>query len=63
MRITNMKMKIKVKDLDGKILEKEVKVRNLDHLEACKKYKSATIIPKKGKGSYKRNKKISEKEY
>ena len=58
-----MKMKIKVKGLDGKILEKEVKVRNLDHLEACKKYKSATIITKKGKGSYKRKKKISEKEY
>ena len=58
-----MKMKIKVKGLDGKILEKEVKVRNLDHLEACKKYKSTIIIPKKGKGSYKRNKKISEKEY
>ena len=58
-----MKMKIKVKSLDGKILEKEVKVRNLDHLEACKKYKSSIMIPKKGNGSYKRNKKISEKEY
>lgn len=58
-----MKMKIKVKGLEGKILEREVKVRNLDHLEACKKYKSTIMIPKKGKGSYKRNKKISEKEY
>ena len=55
-----MKMKIKIKGLDGKILEKEVKVRNLDHLEACKKYKSYIMLPKKGKGSYK---KISEKEY
>ena len=58
-----MKMKIKVKGLDGKILEGEVKVRDLDHLEACKKYKSSIMIPKKGKGSYKRNKNISEKEY
>lgn len=58
-----MKMKIKIKSLDGKILEREVKVRNLDHLEACKKYKSSIMIPKKGKGSYKRNKKISEKEF
>ena len=45
------------------ILEREVKVRDLDHLEACKKYRSSVNIPKKGKGSYKRNKKISEKEY
>ena len=58
-----MKKKIKIKGLDGKILEGEVKVRDLDHLEPCKKYKSAIMIPKKGKGSYKRNKKISEKEY
>ena len=58
-----MKMKIKIKGLDGKILEREVKVRNLDHLEARKKYKSSIMLPKKGKGSYKRNKKISEKEY
>ena len=58
-----MKIKIKIKDLDGKILEREVKVRDLDHLEACNKYKSSIVIPKKGKGSYKRNKKISEKEY
>ena len=58
-----MKMKIKIKGLDGKILEREVKVRDLDHLEACKKYRSSVTIPKKGKGSYKRNKKISEKEY
>ena len=58
-----MKKKIKIKGLDGKILEREFKVRNLDHLEACKKYKSAIMIPKKGKGSYKRNKKISEEEY
>lgn len=58
-----MKKKIKIKDLDGKIIEREFKVRDLDHLEACKKYKPAVIIPKKGKGSYKRNKKISEKEY
>ena len=58
-----MKMKIKVKGLDGKILEREFKVRDLDHLEACKKYKSTIMISKKGKGSYKRNKKISEKEY
>ena len=52
-----MKKKIKIKGLDGKILEREVKVRNLDHLEACKKYKSSIMLPKKGKGSYKRNKK------
>ena len=58
-----MKIKIKIKDLDGKILEREVKVRDLDHLEACNKYKSSIVIPKKGKGSYIRNKKISEKEY
>ena len=58
-----MKKKIKIKGLGGKILEKEVKVRDLDHLEACNKYKASIIIPKKGKGSYKRNKKISEKEY
>ena len=58
-----MNKKIKIKGLDGKILEREFKVRDLDHLEACKKYKSSITIPKKGKGSYKRNKKISEKEY
>ena len=58
-----MKMKIKIKGLDGKILEREVKVRDLDHLEACNKYKASIVIPKKGKGSYKRNKKISEEEY
>ena len=58
-----MKKKIKIKGLDGKILEREFKVRDLDHLEACKKYRSSVNIPKKGKGSYKRNKKISEKEY
>ena len=58
-----MKKRIKIKGLDGKIFEREVKVRNLDHLEACKKYKASTMIPKKGKGSYKRNKKIFEKEY
>ena len=58
-----MKKKIKIKGLDGKILEREFKVRDLDHLEACNKYRSSIVIPKKGKGSYKRNKKISEKEY
>lgn len=58
-----MKNKIRIKGLDGKILEGEVKVRDLDHLEACKKYRALIVIPKKGKGSYKRNKKISEKEY
>ena len=58
-----MKIKIKIKDLDGKILEREVKVRDLDHLEACNKYKASIMIPKKGKGSYKRNKKISKEEY
>ena len=58
-----MKIKIKIKDLNGKILEREVKVRDLDHLEACNKYKASIMIPKKGKGSYKRNKKISEEEY
>ena len=38
-------------------LQGEQNERNLLHLEVQQKYKTTTIKPKKGKGSYKRNKK------
>ena len=47
----------------GKVITKEVKVRALDHFESQLKYKSSVYKPKKGKGSFKRNKRISEKDY
>lgn len=53
-------MKIKVTStLNNKkiVIEKEHKERNLMHLDSQIKFKSTIIKPKKGKGSFKRNKK------
>lgn len=55
-----MKKKIKVTvKLKNNVVEVqgEKDERNLMHLDSQLKYKSTTIKPKKGKGSFKRNKK------
>lgn len=55
-----MKRKIKVTTTlkNNKVeFQGEQNERNLMHLDAQQKYKATTIKPKKGKGSYKRNKK------
>ena len=56
-----MKIKISSK-LNNKefIIEKEVKNRNLEHFNTQLNTHSTTIKPKKGKGSFKRNKKIEK---
>lgn len=54
-----MKRKIKV-TLNGKTTEGEVEVRNTLHLEVQKKTRANVFKPKKGKGSFKRNKKVEE---
>lgn len=54
-----MKRKIKVIDnITGKVIEGEQELRNLGHFEVQLKYRAHIYKNKKGKGSYKRNKKI-----
>lgn len=56
-----MKRKIKVIDnIMDKVIEGEQEFRNLDHFEVQLKYRAHVYKNKKGKGSYKRNKKIEE---
>ena len=50
-------MKIKFKDFDGSVTEREVKVRNELHFEIQKNTRATTIKPKKGKGSFTRKQK------
>lgn len=57
-----MKRKIRIIDQNNKVTEKEFKVRDLELLEARLKHKAQVFKPKKGKGSFKRNKKVSEKD-
>jgi stalled ribosome alternative rescue factor ArfA len=45
----------------GIVVEKEVTIRNLAHLEAQQTYRAQVFKPKKGKGSFKRNKKHTNK--
>lgn len=55
-------MKVKIKDFNGKVDEKEVTVPSKDHLQAQIKYPSTQIKPKKGKGSFKRKNKYNKGE-
>ena len=41
-----MKTKLKIKDFSGKVIVLEKEVRELDHLEAQKKFKSVTFRDK-----------------
>lgn len=50
--------KIKIKDFNGKTEIKEVSVRNEMHFEVQQRTRSSVFQPKKGKGSFKRNKKF-----
>jgi hypothetical protein len=58
-----MKRKIRIIDQNNKVIEKEFKVRDLELLEARQKHKAQVFIPKKGKGSFKRNKKVNPEEF
>lgn len=58
-----MKRKIRIIDQNNKVTEKEFKVRDLELLEARQKHKAQVFIPKKGKGSFKRNKKVNPEEF
>lgn len=53
-----MKKKIIIKDFDGKIVEKEFNTRDIEHLRIQQKFRSAVIKPLKGKGSFRRNKRV-----
>lgn len=54
-----MKKKIKIIDnVTGKTIEGSVIIRNKLHLEIQQKTKSQIFKPKKGRGSFKRNKKV-----
>lgn len=58
-----MKQKIVIHDnlcKTPKTIVKEVEVRDIEHFEAQLKYRSHTFKPKKGKGSFKRTKKVEE---
>ena len=56
-----MKKKIKVVDkTTGKTTEGEIVIRDKAHFEAQLKNKAHVFKPKKGKGSFKRNKKTDE---
>lgn len=56
-----MKRKIKVTDkITGKVIEHETEVRNLDHFNVQLHTRAQVFTPKKGKGSYKRNKKVED---
>ena len=56
-----MKRKIKVIDkVSNKVVEGEVELRNDMHFEVQKKHKAQVFKPKKGKGSFRRNKKVDD---
>ena len=56
-----MKRKIKVIDkVSDKVVEGEVEIRNDLHFEVQKKTRAQIFRPKKGKGSYRRNKKVDD---
>jgi stalled ribosome alternative rescue factor ArfA len=55
-----MKKIIKVIDTDKKVHVREVKVRDFYLVEVRHQYKSTTFKPKKGKGSFVRNKRCNE---
>jgi len=57
-----MKRKIIIKDFDGKIKTLESTIRDEDHFRAQQKFRATIVKPKKGKGSFKRNKRV-EVEY
>lgn len=57
-----MKKKIKVTGPDGKITEEEKILPNKDHFAAQLKYRAIVFRPKKGRGSFKRKKKIDPEE-
>ena len=60
-----MKTKIKVRmQLKNKVIEQqgEYNQRNLLHLQTQLNNPSKTFTPKKGKGSYKRNKKVNQED-
>ena len=54
-----MKQKVRV-TLDGKIVEGEFNTRNTLHLEVQQRNRAQVFTPKKGKGSFKRNKRVIE---
>lgn len=51
-----MEQKIKVKTPDGKSIEGTVTLRNTEHFHIQQTTKAQVFKPKKGKGSFKRNK-------
>lgn len=54
-----MKRKIKLTDkTTGKVTEGTITIRNFDHFQAQLSNKAKVFKPKKGKGSFKRNKRI-----
>ena len=53
-----MKTRLKIKDFSGKVIVLEKEVRELDHLEAQKKFKSITF---RDKTKFKRHKKHKKK--
>lgn len=56
-----MKKKIRIVDKTGKkekVIEREVNIPDKDHLAAQIKYRANVFKPKKGKGSFKRNKRV-----
>lgn len=56
-----MKRKIKfIDNINHKITETEVVIRNLEHFEVQRTTRANIFTPKKGKGSFRRNKLIGE---
>ena len=55
-----MKTKLKIKDFNGKVSVLEKEVRELDRLEAQKKFKSVTF---RDRTKFKRHKKHKKKEF
>lgn len=56
-----MKQKIKIIDkVSKKTIEKEVELRNLDHFNIQRRTRAHVYHPRKGKGSFRRNKKVDE---
>lgn len=54
-----MKRKIKI-SLNGQTTEGEYNMRNVDHFNVQRSTRAHVFKPKKGKGSFKRNKRIDE---
>lgn len=52
-----MKQKVKV-TINGQTTEGSFSIRNLDHFDVQKNTRAHVFKPKKGKGSFKRNKKV-----